>query len=75
MNALIDEGEAGVRRAYSDAKLGQLAELKRRYDRTTSSTSSNNIRPPDCRRFGLDPMELGKVLRAQGSKRVRIQDR
>ena len=45
VNALTDEGEAGVRRAYDEAKLARLAELKRRYDPENVFHLNNNIKP------------------------------
>ena len=45
VNALSDEGEAGVRRAYDEAKLARLAELKRRYDPENVFHLNNNIKP------------------------------
>jgi hypothetical protein len=45
VNTLGDEGEAGVRRAYDDAKLIRLAELKHRYDPDNVFHLNNNIRP------------------------------
>jgi FAD/FMN-containing dehydrogenase len=45
VNALVDEGESGVRRAYDDAKLTRLAEIKRRYDPDNVFHLNSNIRP------------------------------
>jgi FAD/FMN-containing dehydrogenase len=45
VNALSDEGEAGVRRAYPPAKLTRLAALKRQYDPTNLFHLNPNIRP------------------------------
>jgi FAD/FMN-containing dehydrogenase len=45
VNALGDEGEAGVRRAYPAGKLVQLAALKRRYDPSNLFHLNQNIRP------------------------------
>jgi FAD/FMN-containing dehydrogenase len=45
VNVLTDEGEAGVRRAYNEAKLTRLAQLKRRYDPENVFHLNNNIRP------------------------------
>ncbi len=45
VNVLGDEGEAGVRRAYSAAKLARLAALKRRYDPDNLFHLNQNIRP------------------------------
>jgi FAD/FMN-containing dehydrogenase len=45
VNALFDEGEAGVRRAYGDAKLARLAEVKRQYDPENVFHLNQNIPP------------------------------
>ncbi len=45
VNVLTDEGEAGVKRAYNDAKLARLAEVKRRYDPDNVFHLNTNIRP------------------------------
>jgi len=45
VNALGDEGQEGVRRAYPAAKLARLAELKRRYDPDNAFHLNQNIRP------------------------------
>ena len=45
VNALFEQGEAGVRRAYGDAKLARLAELKRRYDPDNVFHLNQNIAP------------------------------
>ena len=45
VNDLADEGEAGVRRAYSPHKLAKLATLKRRYDPDNRFHLNHNIRP------------------------------
>ena len=45
VNALMDEGEDGVRRAYGDAKLRRLAELKRRWDPENVFHLNQNIAP------------------------------
>jgi FAD/FMN-containing dehydrogenase len=45
VNDLADEGEAGVRRAYSPHKLARLATLKRRYDPDNRFHLNHNIRP------------------------------
>ncbi|MDQ2941783.1 MAG: FAD-binding oxidoreductase [Chloroflexota bacterium] len=45
VNALFETGEAGVRRAYGDAKLARLAALKRRYDPENVFHLNQNIAP------------------------------
>jgi FAD/FMN-containing dehydrogenase len=45
VNALGDEGQDGVRRAYPAAKLARLAEVKRRYDPDNAFHLNQNIRP------------------------------
>jgi FAD/FMN-containing dehydrogenase len=45
VNALGDEGEDGVRRAYSARKLARLVDLKRRYDPDNAFHMNQNIRP------------------------------
>jgi hypothetical protein len=45
VNTLVDEGDAGVRRAYDDAKLARLAQVKRRYDPENAFHLNTNIRP------------------------------
>jgi FAD/FMN-containing dehydrogenase len=45
VNALGDEGQDGVRRAYSDRKFGRLVDLKRRYDPDNAFHLNQNIRP------------------------------
>ena len=45
VNALSDEGEAGVRRAYPPAKLTRLAALKRQFDPSNIFHLNPNIRP------------------------------
>jgi hypothetical protein len=45
VNTLVDEGDAGVHRAYDDAKLARLAQVKRRYDPENAFHLNTNIRP------------------------------
>ena len=45
VNALGDEGQDGVRRAYSSSKFARLVELKRRYDPDNAFHLNQNIRP------------------------------
>ncbi len=45
VNALGDEGQDGVRRAYSAPKLARLVDLKRRYDPDNAFHLNQNIRP------------------------------
>ena len=45
VNTLVDEGEAGVRRAYNNAKLVRLAQIKRRYDPDNFFHLNVNIKP------------------------------
>ncbi|MDQ3871187.1 MAG: FAD-binding oxidoreductase [Chloroflexota bacterium] len=45
VNALADEGERGVRRAYRAEKLARLTALKRRYDPDNVFHLNQNIRP------------------------------
>ena len=45
VNALGDEGQDGVRRAYPAGKLARLVELKRRYDPDNAFHLNQNIRP------------------------------
>ncbi len=45
VNALFDEGEAGVRRAYGDEKLGRLAAVKRQWDPENAFHLNQNIVP------------------------------
>ena len=45
VNALDNEGQDGVRRAYPAAKLARLAELKRRYDPDNAFHLNQNIEP------------------------------
>ena len=46
VNDLTDEGEAGIRRAYSPDKLARLAALKDRYDPHNTFHLNHNIHPP-----------------------------
>jgi hypothetical protein len=45
VNTLSDEGDAGVRRAYSPAKLARLTALKARHDPDNAFHLNHNIRP------------------------------
>ena len=45
VNALDDEGQDGVRRAYPAAKLARLAELKHRYDPDNAFHLNQNVQP------------------------------
>jgi FAD/FMN-containing dehydrogenase len=45
VNALGDEGQDGVRRAYPAGKLARLVDLKRRYDPDNAFHLNQNIRP------------------------------
>jgi len=45
VNALFEEGEAGLRRAYGEAKLTRLAAMKRRYDPENVFHLNQNIAP------------------------------
>ena len=45
VNALGDEGQDGVRRAYPAQKLARLVDLKRRYDPDNAFHLNQNIRP------------------------------
>ena len=45
VNALGDEGQDGVRRAYSSRKLAKLVDLKRRYDPDNAFHLNQNILP------------------------------
>jgi hypothetical protein len=57
VNALTDEGQVGVQRAYGAGKLARLTALKDRYDPATSSTSTTTsalkrMSQPRARRTG-----------------------
>jgi FAD/FMN-containing dehydrogenase len=45
VNSLIDEGQAGVRRAYPREKLARLTALKERYDPENVFHLNHNVRP------------------------------
>ena len=45
MNFLGEEGQAGVKAAYGDAKFSRLMELKNTYDPTNMFRLNQNIRP------------------------------
>jgi FAD/FMN-containing dehydrogenase len=45
VNMLAEDGEAGVRRAYGEAKLNRLAEIKRQYDPDNVFRLNQNILP------------------------------
>jgi len=45
VNVLSETGDAGVKRAYGDAKLARLAEVKRRYDPDNVFHLNQNIAP------------------------------
>ena len=45
VNALVDDDEAAVRRAYGDAKLERLSALKRRWDPDNVFHLNQNIAP------------------------------
>ena len=45
VNATSEQGDAGVRRAYGEAKLARLAEIKRRYDPDNVFHLNQNIVP------------------------------
>ena len=45
LNFLGEEGQAGVKAAYGDAKFSRLMELKNTYDPTNMFRLNQNIRP------------------------------
>jgi FAD/FMN-containing dehydrogenase len=55
VNDLTDEGEAGIRRAYSPDKLARLTALKDRYDPGNLFHLNHNIRPTVRGSAGPEP--------------------
>jgi FAD/FMN-containing dehydrogenase len=55
VNALADEGPAGVRRAYRPDKLARLTALKDRYDPDNVFHLNQNISPTASRMRGVRP--------------------